>query len=175
MTNSPSKNAPQLHPSTSSSYLNSPRSPGRLRKMQSAHQLSNAPSLISQQRQQQECNTSTSHNALIPPMPVIPSPEKYNRTRANSDAIPPSPNAAPSPRRIASPRRNISPKRPPKNKKTEEDPKEALRSLIRKGPKGNVPDALQSLRHFILVDGLEADNDGMVRLLVNTTALRISH
>lgn len=159
MTSSPSKNAPQLHPFTSSSHLNSPRSPGRLRKMQSAHQLSNAPSLISQQRQQQQRNTSTSHNALIPPMPVMPSPEKYNRTRANSDAAS---NAGPSPRKNISPRRIPSPRRQPMSKK-QEDPKEGLRTLIRKGPKGDTPDSLRDLRYFILADGLEADNDGMVR------------
>lgn len=159
MINSPSKNAPQLHPSTSSSHLNSPRSPGRLRKMQSAHQLSNGPSLISQQRQQQQRNTSTAHNALVPPMPAIPSPEKYNRARANSDAAS---NAVPLPSKNVSPKRILSPKRHPMLKK-QEDPKEALRSLIRKGPKGDTPDALRSLRYFILADGLEADNDGMVR------------
>ena len=42
------------------------------------------------------------------------------------------------------------------------DPKDELRSLIRHGPRNDVPDALQNLRHWILVDGLEADNDGMV-------------
>ena len=167
MTSSPSKNAPQLHPSTSSSHLNSPRSPGRLRKMQSAHQLSNAPSLISQQRQQQQRNTSSSNHALIPPIPALPSPEKYSRTRANSDAKAPLSNAGVSPKHNASPRRNPSPKRNPSPRrlpmlKKQEDPKEGLRSLIRRGPKGNAPDALQELRYLILTDGLESDNDGMV-------------
>lgn len=45
------------------------------------------------------------------------------------------------------------------------DPKDELRSLIRHGPRSDMPDALQSLRHWILVDGLEADNDGMVGIL----------
>ena len=45
------------------------------------------------------------------------------------------------------------------------DPKDELRSLIRHGPRNDVPDALQNLRHWILVDGLEADNDGMVRFM----------
>ena len=44
-----------------------------------------------------------------------------------------------------------------------EDPKDELKSLMRRGPRGDLPNALQSLRHWILVDGLEADNDGMVR------------
>ena len=154
--NSPSRNAPSLHPATSSSHLGSPKSPGRLRKMQSAHQLSNAPSLISQQRQQQQRNVS-----LIPPVPVLPSPEKINRTRSNSDAMPPS-NTRASPKRNPSPKRNASPRRQPILRK-QEDPQDGLKSLIRRGPRGDVPDGLATLRHWILVDGLEADSDGMVR------------
>lgn len=156
--NSPSKNASHLPPtSNGTQQLSSPRSAGRLRKLQSAHQLSanyaalNGPSLISQQRQQQQRNTGTSHNSSIPPVPALPSPQKHSRARSNSD-IPSPATAGPSLRRL-----NVAPKKPI-------DPRDELKTLIRHGPRGNVPDALQSLRHWILIDGLEADTDGMVML-----------
>ena len=151
MTSSPNKPASHLPPSSSTSnppQLNSPRSSGRLRKLQSQ------PSLISQQRQQQQRNTSSSQASSIPPVPEFPSPHKHRRGRSNSDAIiPTSPRVGPSPKRNAVPRKLL-------------DPKDELRNLIRHGPRGNVPDSLQSLRHWILVDGLEADADGMVWLPV---------
>lgn len=158
MTSSPSKNAPHLPPSSAGPHLGSPRSLGRLRQQKSAHQLSsnysalNGPSLISQQRQQQRI-TGITQNTPIPPPPVpaIPSPQKHIRARSNSDAVVPHPvNGGPSLKRIQVPKKPI-------------DPKDELRSLIRHGPRSDMPDALQSLRHWILVDGLEADNDGMVR------------
>lgn len=158
MTSSPSKNAPHLPPSSAGPHLGSPRSLGRLRQQKSAHQLSsnysalNGPSLISQQRQQQRI-TGITQNTPIPPPPVpaIPSPQKHIRARSNSDAVVPHPvNVGPSLKRIQVPKKPV-------------DPKDELRSLIRHGPRGDMPDALQSLRHWILVDGLEADNDGMVR------------
>lgn len=161
MTSSPSKNASHLPPSSTGPQLASPRSLGRLRKQKSAHQLSsnhaalNGPSLISQQRQLQQRNTSISQTTSIPPPPVpaIPSPQKHTRARSNSDAVVPNPvNVGPSLKR------NQVPKKPV-------DAKDELRSLVRHGPRSDVPDALQSLRHWILVDGLEADNDGMVRFL----------
>ena len=154
MTSSPSKNASHLPPSSAAAQLGSPRSLGRLRQQKSAHQLSsnysalNAPSLISQQRQLQQRITSSS--IPPPPVPVIPSPQKHTRARSNSDAVVPnSVNVGPSLRRIQMPKKPV-------------DPKDELRSLIRHGPRNDVPDALQNLRHWILVDGLEADNDGMV-------------
>ena len=161
MTSSPSKNAPHLPPSSTGAQLGSPRNLGRLRQQKSAHQLSsnyaalNGPSLISQQRQLQQRITSISQSTSIPPPPVpaIPSPQKHIRARSNSDAVVPNPvNVGPSLKRIQVPKKVV-------------DPKDELRSLIRHGPKSDVPDALQSLRHWILVDGLEADNDGMVRFL----------
>ena len=155
MTSSPSKNAPHLPPSSAAAQLGSPRSLGRLRQQKSAHQLSsnysalNAPSLISQQRQLQQRITSSS--IPPPPVPAIPSPQKHTRARSNSDAVVHnSVNVGPSLRRIQMPKKPV-------------DPKDELRSLIRHGPRNDVPDALQNLRHWILVDGLEADNDGMVR------------
>ena len=159
MTSSPSKNTHHLPPSSTLSQLASPRSLGRLRQQKSAHQLSsnyaalNAPSLISQQRQLQQRNTSTSQTTSTPPPPVpaIPSPQKHTRARSNSDAIVQhSVNVGPSLKRIPMLKKAV-------------DPKDELRSLIRHGPRNDVPDALQNLRHWILVDGLEADNDGMVR------------
>ena len=160
MTSSPSKNLPHLPPSSTGPQFGSPRSMGRLRQQKSAHQLSttyaalNTPSLISQQRQLQQRVTSISHNASnpTPPVPAVPSPQKHTRARSNSDAvIPNSVNLGPSFKRIQAPKKAV-------------DPKDELRSLIRHGPRNDVADALQSLRHWILVDGLEADNDGMVRL-----------
>lgn len=154
MTNSPHRNAPHLPASTSTAPAHG--SPRRLRKLQSAHQLSsnysslNGPSLISQQRQQQQRHTSTAHNPSIPPVPALPSPQRHSRARSNSDV--PSPYAGPSPRR------NMVPKK-------KDDPKDELKSLMRRGPKGEVLGALDELRHLILVDGLEADTDGMVRIL----------
>ena len=162
MTSSPSKNASHLPTSSTGAQLGSPRSLGRLRQQKSAHQLSsnyaslNGPSLISQQRQLQQRITSISQTTSIPPPPVpaIPSPQKHSRARSNSDAVVPNPvNVGPSLKRIQVPKKVV-------------DPKDELRSLIRHGPRSDVPDALQSLRHWILVDGLEADNDGMVRFLV---------
>lgn len=159
MTSSPSKNAPHLPPPSTGPQLSSPRSLGRLRQQKSAHQLSsnyaalNAPSLISQQRQQQQRFPSNTLNTSIatPPVPALPSPQKHTRVRSNSDAVVPhSVNVGSSLKRIQVPKKQV-------------DPKDELRSLIRHGPRSDVPDALQSLRHWILVDGLEADNDGMVR------------
>ena len=161
MTSSPSKNVPHLPPSSTASQLGSPRSLGRLRQQKSAHQLSsnyaalNAPSLISQQRLLQQRITSSS--IPPPPVPAIPSPQKHTRARSNSDAVVPnSVTVGPSLRRVQMPKKPV-------------DPKDELRSLIRHGPRDDVPDALQNLRHWILVDGLEADNDGMVGIYGGTS------
>ena len=161
ITSSPHKNTPHLPSSTSTAP--SQGSPRRLRKLQSAHQLSsnytslNAPSLISQQRQQQQQrNPIVSQNHSIPPVPALPSPQKHNRPRSNSDV--PSPRAGPSPRRVAI-------------LKKKEDPKDELKNLLRHNPRGNVSAALDDLRHLILVDGLEADNDGMVRVYRHSTPI----
>lgn len=164
MTTSPGKNPPHLPhlpPSSTGPQPGSPRSLGRLRQQKSAHQLSsnypalNGPSLISQQRQLLQRITSTSQTTSIPPPPVpaIPSPQRHNRARSNSDAVVSNPvNIGPSLKRFQVPKKPM-------------DPKDELRSLIRHGPRNDVPDALQTLRHWILVDGLEADNDGMVMAL----------
>ena len=158
MTSSPTKNAVTSF-STSTQQLSSPRTAGRLRKLQSAHQLSsqynasNGPSLISQQRQQQQRNTSTSQAPPVPSIPLQHSPQRHNRTRSNSDAAVPS---------FAKP--TTSPKRPTVTRKPTlpKDAKHELEVLMRQGPKDDVPLALQNLRHWILCDGMDADSDGMV-------------
>ncbi|KAM0799274.1 rab-GTPase-TBC domain-containing protein [Usnea florida] len=162
MTSSPSKNASHLSTSSTGPQLASPRSLGRLRQQKSAHQLSsnyaasNGPSLISQQRQLQQRNTSINQTTptVPPPVPALPSPQKHTRARSNSDAVVSNPvNVGPSLKRFQVPKKPV-------------DPKDELRALIRHGPKSDVPDALQNLRHWILVDGLEADNDGMSDLRI---------
>ena len=40
--------------------------------------------------------------------------------------------------------------------------KDEIESLVRQGPKGDVLGSLDNLRRLILLDGLEADSDGMV-------------
>ena len=167
MTSSPSKNAPHLPPSSTATQLGSPRSLGRLRHQKSAHQLSsnyaalNGPSLISHQRQQQQRNISLSQTSSIPtpPVPAVPSPQKHIRARSNSDAVVTnSAHVGPSLKRIQAPKKPVN-------------PKDELKSLIRHGPRNDVPDALQNLRHWILVDGLEADNDGMVGFSDDTSGM----
>ena len=158
MTSSPTKNI-QNPVAGSIQQLSSPRTAGRLRKLQSAHQLSsqynasNGPSLISQQRQQQQRISSISNAPPVPSIPPQHSPHRHNRTRSNSDAVIP-----------CFDRPAISPKRPALTKKSTipKDAKHELEVLLRQGPKDDVRLALQNLRHWILCDGMDADNDGMV-------------
>lgn len=170
MANPLSQHTSGIPPSTSANPA-SPRTTRTLRKLQSAHQLSsnyaasNTPSLISQQRQQQR-NTSSSNLQAIPQVPPIPiqhSPNKpaHHRTRSNSDAVPPSnPNLDPLSRRMAAPRRQIN----------FQPPKDQLKALISHGPKGDAEGSLRRLRHLILEEGLEVDNDGMVYISPNQEA-----
>ena len=144
--------------------LSSPRSSRTLRKLQSAHALSSnyaalsTPSLISQQRQQQR-NTSSSQSPGPSQIPPLPSQQSHHRTRSNSDAIVASySNGGALPLR-----RNAVPKKAPVTL----TPKDELETLVRQGPRGDVPAGLQRLRHLILCDGLDADNDGMVSLVSN--------
>ena len=146
MTSSPYRNAPHFPPTSTGLPPSSPRTAGRLRKLQSQ------PSLISQQRHQHLRNTSPSRNPSIPAVPPISTPRKHTRTRSNSDVVATSSSNAGAP----SQRGQIS--------RRTENPKDELKSLMRRGPRGDLPNALQSLRHWILVDGLEADNDGMVKI-----------
>lgn len=160
MTSSPAKNAPHIPlPASTANHLHSPRSTRTLRKLQSAHQLSsnynalNAPSLITQQRQQQQRNTSLSEHTGMPPVPSIPahhSPNKpaHQRTRSNSDAVLPGDhNPATSTRRPAPPRRQ---------------PKDELRALITRGPREDLESSLRRMRKLILDGGIETEYDGMV-------------
>lgn len=160
MTTSPIKNT-QLS-AVGEQQLGSPRSPGRLRKLQSAHQLSSqyvnasGPSLISQQRQQQQQQQRKATTPLTPPVPPIPpqhSPQRQTRTRSNSDA-----NLSNVVKPIDSPSKLAVPKKTAVQK----DAKYELEALIRHGPRNDVPLALQNLRHWILCDGMNADSDGMV-------------
>ena len=166
MANSPAKQTP--HPISSASpfasastthLLGSPRSNRPLRKLQSANALSthyaasnNTPSLISQQRQQQQRNINASQTAG---QSQIPPGASHQRTRSNSDAIVPSF----SPVGAAPLKRNAAPKKAAVTL----DPKDELEALIRQGPRGDLSVGLQRLRHLILCDGLDSDSDGMVR------------
>lgn len=169
MANSPSKHGQHMPASVSTTHLpSSPRSSRTLRKLQSAHALSSnyaalsTSSLISQQRQQQR-NTSSSQSPGPPQVPPLPSQQSHHRTRSNSDAIVPSFSNAGAPlvRRNAVPKKAIATL----------TPKDELETLVRQGPRGDVPTGLQRLRHLILCDGLDADNDGMVSLIWNLHAL----
>ena len=151
MTSSPSKQN-----ALPGNQLASPRTAGRLRQMKSAHNLgttygtSGGTSLITQQRQQQQRNAAASKDPLIPPVPHLPSPQKYGRSRSNSDlVIPRNINAGASPRKNPAPQKAVN-------------PRDELEALIRHGPGGNVTLALQNLRHWILCEGMDADGDGMV-------------
>ncbi|KAL8862861.1 MAG: hypothetical protein Q9178_000803 [Gyalolechia marmorata] len=166
MTNSPIKQAPHLAPSTTTAtehQLRSPKSNRGLRKLQSAHQLSsnyaalNAPSLISQQRQHQHRNPSSTNNNLAPQIPPLPTSSSHHRTRSNSDAV--VPNASGS--AIAAKRVAASKKNPPN-----QNPREELEGLVRQGPQGDVPAELSRLRHLVLCEGLYADSDGMSQIRI---------
>ena len=136
----------------------SPRSPGRLRKLQSAHQLSShyssfsGPSLISQQRTQHR-NASVSQHPPVPPIPPQHSPQKQIRGRSNSESG-----------KVDLSALTASPKKSSLSRKTgaTKDAQHELESLIRQGPKDNAQLGLQNLRHWILCDGIVADHDGMV-------------
>ena len=184
MTGSPTKNVPHMPPpptSTVPAYqLGSPRSTPRLRKLQSAHALSsnyaamNGPSLISQQRQQQQRNVSTSqtisssqtpHAPSLPQIAPLSFAHSHNRARSNSDFLG-------SLNVVASPRRNLLGKKmaslvPPTDK-------HEIETIVRQGPQGDLVEKLDRIRHLVLVDGLESDNDGMVRLAGHSSTVQPS-
>ncbi|KAI4163868.1 MAG: hypothetical protein LQ342_002641 [Letrouitia transgressa] len=171
MTNSPLKNIPSLsHPSNASAdhQLRSPKSNRGLRKLQSAHQLStnyaasNTPSLISQQRllhqqQQQQRTLSTSQNNSGTQGHPSSAVSSHHRTRSNSDAVLPNviANAPISKRNIAA-----------KKTAVPQLPHDELESMVRQGPRGDVPTSLQRLRYLVLIDGLPADGDGMSQMRI---------
>ncbi|KAL8996447.1 MAG: hypothetical protein Q9169_004041 [Polycauliona sp. 2 TL-2023] len=165
MTNSPIKQTPHLTPSTitaSDHQLRSPKSHRGLRKLQSAHQLSsnyaasNAPSLISQQRQQQR-NTSSTHNSQAPQIPPLPTLSSHHRARSNSDAVVPNASSGVAAAKKIAPSKKTTPN---------QTPREELEGLVRQGPQGDVPTELSRLRHLVLCEGLYADSDGMIRIYV---------
>ncbi|KAL8781385.1 MAG: hypothetical protein Q9213_006040 [Squamulea squamosa] len=166
MTNSPIKQAPHLAPSTTAAtdhQLRSPKSSRGLRKLQSAHQLSanyaasNTPSLISQQRQQQQRNISSTHNNLSPQIPPLPTLPSHHRTRSNSDAVIPNAfSGAIAAKKVAASKKNP----------TNQNPREELEGLVRQGPQGDVPSELSRLRHLVLCEGLYADSDGMSQIRI---------
>ena len=172
MATSPTKHVPHMPPPTShvpAHQLASPRSTPRLRKLQSAHALSsnyaamNGPSLISQQRQQQRNVSTTNHTPSsqtpqIPPLPhVAPLPlaHSHSRARSNSDLLT-SANLVAPPKRHP-PVKKISSLVPPMDS-------HEIDTIVRQGPRGDLLNKLDRLRHLVLVDGLESDSDGMVRL-----------
>lgn len=134
---------------------------GRLRKLQSAHQLFNAYSgaaPINSQRQQQDSSRtpSSSFRPTMPPIPLQHSPQRRGRALSNSDVAGPK----------VSPQKSVSlqTKKDVASVVPKHAPKE-LDLLLRQGPKTDLALALQNLRHWILCDGMDADADGMVIFL----------
>lgn len=169
METSPSRHIPHLPPpsTTVNPTSSSPRSTRTLRKLQSAQALSssyaaaNAPGLISQQRQLQHRSSgllrepSATQTILPPPI------QSHGRSRSNSDivatGIAP---AAPGPRRI--------PKKA--NSGADANPKDDLETVVRQGTKGDAMGSLDKLRRLVLLDGVDADSDGMVSILLEILA-----
>ena len=168
-TNSPVKNAYNIPPSSNTQQLSSPRTARTLRKLQSAHQLSSNyasqssnPSLISQQRHQQNRNPSTSL-APPPPVPSLRRSYSHNKLPTNQGApatasvpLQNATNPLPPAKRGKSPRRLM----------TTLHPKDQLKSLVASGPKNDIPASLRDMRYLILGDGIDADNDGMSQLRI---------
>jgi cell cycle arrest protein BUB2 len=123
----------------------SPQTTRTVRRLQSHQQLSsNSPSLITQQRQQQQLHALTnreSREQLQPPMP------NSGRTRANSDAP-------------------IAFKKPSSTRRlpasATHNRKSSLEVLLRDGPpSGNIEQGLSELRYQILSSRVEAGKEGM--------------
>ena len=158
---SPIKLAPHIPPATQHS---SPQPSRSIRRLQSAQSFStnfstsNTPSLISQQRQQQQQqrNISGAHKDLISSLQLNSSAgPHHDRSRSNSDAaITSISQGGPAPRRHAMARKIVA---------LNSSAKSQLEALIRDGPpRDDVVGGLADLRHFVLIDGLDADGDGMV-------------
>ncbi|KAI9804006.1 MAG: hypothetical protein M1833_000287 [Piccolia ochrophora] len=182
MSTSPSKRTtPHLAPSniTSTSTLppSSPRTNRSLRRLQSAHSLSsqaaagsNSPSLISQQRQQQQRNLSFAHKDFpstdIPPVPRLAS---HGRSRSNSDAAVTSiSHHGPTTRRNAAAKRIVTPA-------LGVTKDVSLDTLVRQGPPDrDVAAALRDMRHCVLTDGIQSDSDGMSSLRIYVWLILLS-
>ncbi|KAI9873650.1 MAG: hypothetical protein M1830_010759, partial [Pleopsidium flavum] len=170
MSTSPSKPLPPyLAPTVTPTTLqpSSPRAHRTIRRLQSAQTLSsnppnaNTPSLISQQRQQQQQrHISGFHRDPLPAQNLpISTSQPHHRSRSNSDAAVMSvSNSGPAPRRNAVAKKIVAPPISAKHQ---------LEALIRDGPpKGDLAEGLRDLRYYVLSDGVEADNDGMSSLRI---------
>lgn len=146
-------------PQLAATQLQPPPSPGThraLRKLQSAHNLgakaANQPSLISQQRfqQQQQQQRGVSPTRKGRNVSVNRSPQ---RVRANSDA------------HLLQPMADLAPNgHPTLSRRSGVSDALGLDRLFRDGPPdGDWEGALGSLRHHVLSDGIKSDSDGMVR------------
>lgn len=165
METSPSRHVPYLPPpnATINPPSSSPRSTRTLRKLQSAQTLSsnyaaaNAPGLISQQRQLQHRSSGLLRESSATQNPPPP-PQSHGRSRSNSDIATTGivPNA-PGPRRI--------PKKT--NGAADANSKDDLETLVRQGTKGDAMGSLDKLRRLVLLDGVDADSDGMVSILLD--------
>ena len=165
METSPSRHIPHLPPpsTTANPSLSSPRSTRTLRKLQSAQTLSssyaaaNAPGLIAQQRQVQHRSSGLLREPSATQGPPLPPVQSHGRSRSNSDiatigTVP----TAPGPRRI--------PKKA--NSGADANPKDDLEMLVRQGTKGDTMGSLDKLRRLVLLDGVDADSDGMVSIIL---------
>ncbi|MCJ1479785.1 hypothetical protein MMC13_008471 [Lambiella insularis] len=155
-------------PSSTTAHLSSPRSTRTLRKLQSAQALSsnynaaaNGPSLISQQRQLQHHGSAILRDAALPPVPILaaaPQGQLRNRLRADSEST-----AGDMTNSLAVQRKGAMAK---KIVGADVNSKEDVEVLIRQGPKGDLSGSLDLLRRSVLLDGLEADSDGMSQLRI---------
>ena len=166
MSTSPSR--PTLPAPINPPHLSSPRSTRTLRKLQSSNALSSnyngsnapaVPTLHPQQRQlahrtsgllkeQQSSSHLNASQAFS---------QAQARNRANGDApVLSNTGATLGPRRMGLKRMNS----------TEGETKEDLEGLVRHGPKGDVMASLKQFRKLVLLGGMVADADGMVRLFI---------
>ncbi|EKD19330.1 uncharacterized protein L3040_009229 [Drepanopeziza brunnea f. sp. 'multigermtubi'] len=143
---------PRLHPPAQPPSLSNPPSPRThraLRRLQSAHTLgqSNQPSLISQQHNQVQRNTS--------PVKGAAASHQHTRGRSHSDA-----NSMTVPPGLAGGRRPVIKKSPAADALS-------LDRLIREGPPDkDLIGSLDSVRLKILDQGIKSDTDGMSSLRI---------
>jgi cell cycle arrest protein BUB2 len=152
---SPSRDAiPTLHQNIHQTELQAPPSPRThrvLRRLQSAHTLgaraANPPSLISQQRREQQRNASPTRNPGLNRSP--------QRARANSDATPPL---------VHQMTAVTAAKRAGVKKPVFSHGHLTLQQIVRDGPNdGDYNGALESARWKVVDEGVKSAEDGMVR------------
>ncbi|ROT40086.1 cell division control protein [Sodiomyces alkalinus F11] len=152
----------------------SPRTHRALRKLQSAHNLgsrasaSSQPSLITQQRLQQQQVLSTPHRDL-------------SHTHGSAAATPPSINTSPAASHHVRQRARANSDAPPMGQHLNSTPANkrsmmginprythiSLAQLIREGPpEGDIPEALGAARRKVLSEGIKTDTDGMSPLRI---------